>query len=98
MQMALTVVGCEAVLAPSHGEPSLVNPIGIAANQRAEIGAVVLEIPIQRIIAQRHLLKLAAAVWDLERNDNATVSYDASFNTIGVGQRVEIHGLFFSRG
>src|SRR5438876_5439525 len=97
MQMVLAIVPREPVLAAVQREPALRDPIAVTADDRAEVGRVVLQIALRVVETEHDIRQLAIAIRRFEGNKYAAVVRDPCLNSMGVRQRVKIDHLLIGR-
>ena len=97
MQMVLAIVQREPVLAAVQREPALRDPIAVTADDRAEVGRVVLQIALRAVETEHDIRQLAIAIRRFEGNKYAAVVRDPCLNSMGVRQRVKIDHLLIGR-
>ena len=90
MQGVGAVVDRQRVFLAVERELALGDAVAVAADQRAEVRAV-LDVIGQVVVAEHHVAEVAVAVGHLQEDDEAAVIADAGLGALVVAQRVEVH-------
>ena len=89
VQAVDAVVDRQRVLLAVEREFALGDPIGVAPDECAEIGAGIFDIALDVVIAEQHIAHLSLAVGDHNGIDDAAVAADLDDHPVRVGERVE---------
>src|SRR5829696_2855224 len=85
-------VGLEPILPAVERKPGVGDAVRIAADERAE-EIRIMQIVVERVEAERDVSKIAVAVGNMQRRDNAAERDEAHLHTLGVGERNGFHAL-----
>ncbi len=97
--MVFTVVLGQLVFRAVEREPRLPDAVSIPADEGAEIRwRGIAQISVKRVEPEHHVVQLAGAVRNAQRNQNPAVRHDSRFGALAVGQRVELNRLAAAGG
>src|SRR5215813_805066 len=90
--MVLAIVNRELVFDSVQQETAFRDPIAVAANDRPEV-RVSFQIRIEIVKAENDIVKLALAIGNFERSDDAAIVGNLNFHATLVSQSVDINVL-----
>jgi hypothetical protein len=94
VQVVAAAAGVERVLLAVESELALGDAVGVPADDRAEVGVgLVVEVRLQRAVAQHDVGQLAVAVGHVEFGEVAAEVGDLRDESVAVGQGVQVRGL-----
>ena len=82
VQMVRAVVGRERVRLAVERELALRDPVAVAADDRAEVRASVVDVVVERVEAEDDVVELAAAVRHAQRDDDRAVGHRAHLHAV----------------
>ena len=84
------VVGLQLIILTVYGDNSSANPVGIAADGRAEVGRIPA-VAVQIIVSQHHIRHAAVLIRHHHGNPHASQSDERSRYPILIGQRILVN-------
>ncbi len=85
VQLVWPLVGGESVLDAVEDEPRRPDAIGVPTDRGAEVGGL-SQIPLQAVIAQRHVVQVPVAVRDDYGDEDRSEARDPGPQALGTGQ------------
>ena len=90
MQRVIAIILRQRVRLAVQREFSVRDSVPVSSNQCAK-KSFVGEVAIEAVIAEHHIVELAGAIGDLERNDDPAEVGDRNFHALLIGQGIKIH-------
>ena len=97
MQAVGAIVDRQVIDLAVKRELALGDPVAIAADQRAKVG-VGVEIAVEIVEAERHVVDLAVLVGNLDRLDRAAIGDDVHLHAVAVLEAIHLHRLAVGHG